>query len=279
MKRTIFLALAATVVATLATTGTQAQQRETYSYTVQRTYTKTRLMNWRPEQNDYRRYTVGVSPLRLMGNGMKFDFEWELPKAGHWLGTSFVAYLAPPRPYHWTSWVGGNDYMENNRSWFLSGFDGYNRMWGLGTSLMYKNVFSRRGWYFQTGMVFDFWRVGVTVDSYVPYTDDGLTFYEQGRALEYKSYFKPDVRFNFGKHIALSERCFFDLYAGLGLSYSLYADDDRHSASYSDYYYSDYGSGLYHNHLQLFTDIGGFAYRGLHFTGGFRFGMLLWKKR
>jgi hypothetical protein len=263
MKKMIFLAAAAMCVSLSATTESPAQQR--YTYTVTRTHTIP--IDWRPEQQTHQRYTVSVSPLRLADYGLKFDFERELSRPGHWLGTSLTFYLAPPRDRRYSSYW---DRDNNNRSSFNSGFDDFHRMWGVGTSFIFKNTFGRRGWYFSTGVEFDLFRVGVTSGAYVPYVEDGLTFYEYGSALDTKSYFKPTARIVIGKHVALSERCYFDFHAGVGLSYSLYKRDGRHDLN-SGY---DYGW-----HYPRFSDLGGFAYRGLLPVGGFRFGVLLWKEQ
>lgn len=255
MRKTIFLMTAALSVSITAAQTAAAQQSYTYSVT----RTRTLLIDWRPEEKTYQRYTVSVSPLRLASNGLKFDFEYELPKPGHWFGTSLAIYIAPQHHsyYYW-------DGDGNERTWFNSGWDDYNRMWGVGTSAFFKNTFSHRGWYFSAGVVLEFFRVGVMGSTYIPYVEDGLTFYDYDRQLETKSYFKPTAQINIGKHMALSERCYFDLYAGLGLSYALFKDDYQFDDQ--EYYYH-----------QRFSDVGGFAYRGLAPVGGFRFGVLLWK--
>jgi hypothetical protein len=260
MKKMIFLAAAAMCLSLSATSESPAQQR--YTYTVSRTHTIP--IDWRPERQTHQRYTISVSPLHLASHGVKFDFERELPRPGHWLGTSVALYLAPPRGNRWGYW----ETDDNNRAWFNSGFDSYHRMWGVGTSAIFKNTFSHRGWYFSTGLTFDFFRVGVKTGAYVPYKEDGLTFYEYGTTIDTKSYFKPTARIVIGKHVALSERCYFDFHAGVGLSYALYKRDRRHDLN-SGYNYDWY--------YPRFSDIGGFAYRGLAPVGGFRFGVLLWK--
>ena len=263
MKRATVITLLALLLSAAGGTTAPAQQRYTYEET--RTRTRTVLIDWRPGERTHQRYTVSVSPLRLASHGLKFDFERELPRPGHWLGTSLVVYLAPPRDTRYFYW----DREGNNRGSFNSGFDDYHRMWGIGTSAFFKNTFGRRGWYFSAGVVLELYRVGVTGGTYIPYTEDNLTFYDYGQALEAKSYFKPTAQINIGKHMALSERCYFDLYAGLGISYALYKADDRHITRPGEHYHPHYS--------RAFTGIGGFAYRGLVPTGGFRFGVLLWK--
>ncbi|MDR2882856.1 MAG: hypothetical protein LBU98_03670 [Alistipes sp.] len=256
MRRTLLSsALIAIALAAGSTAETSAQ--ESYSYTVTRTQTRTLRIDWRPEQKTHQRYTVAVNPPRLLSSGLRFDFEREMPRPGHWIGTSLSVYFAP-------ALGGSNSGLYNDRWSLLSSFDSYHRMWGVGTSATYKYIFSRRGWYFATGLMFDFFRVGVATDAFVPYREDGMTYYEYGRALETESYFKPTARFVMGKHMAVSRRCFFDLYGGMGLSYSIYRDGDRH-----------YGYG--YDYDPHFDDMGGFAYRGLTLVGGFRFGVLLWK--
>ncbi len=261
MRKAIFLTAGVLVLSVSAAITASAQ--ESYTYSVTRT--RTLRINWRPDDNTLQRYTISVSPLRLASNGLKFDFEYELPKPGHWIGTGFTVYAASPRSLRYDDWgyYGGND-----RESFNSGWDEYHRMWGLGTSVMFKNTFSRRGWYFSTGMTFDLFRVGVLENSYTPYSEDGLTYYDYGRSLETKSYFKPTARINIGKHMAISRRCYFDLYAGLGLSYSIFNRDGRHTYDVND--------NSYYN--LRFTELGGFAYRGVIISGGFRFGVLLWNR-
>jgi hypothetical protein len=219
-------------------------------------------IDWLPSQETPRRYTVSVSPLRLVSNGIKFDFERELPGGGHWFGTSLQVHFAPPASesdfYYWDT--DGNDHV-----WGNSGWDDYHRMWGLGTSAMYKRTFAHRGWYFSTGLVFDFFRVGVMTNDYLPYHEDGLEFYDYGERRDTKSYFKPMVQINIGKHMALSERVYFDLYAGVGYSHAFYKRDNLHLNR----------RGYTAHHDRMFTEMSGFAYRGLQPTGGFRVGILL----
>lgn len=213
-------------------------------------------INWAPETNDIRRYTITMSPLRLINNGLKFDFEVELPHPGHWFGTSLVGYLAPPRSRYWD-----ND--GNNRYPLNAGGNSFHKMWGIGTSAFFKNTFHRRGWYFATGLVVEYFNVGRRESGYFTYREDGLTFYERGDRLINRSYLKPTVQFNFGKHFALSRDFFFDLYVGLAYSYSIRlhsGDGDTDEWGYYD---------------GPFDGVGGFAYRGVAPVAGFRLGFLL----
>jgi hypothetical protein len=273
MRRLTFLSAAILFASLVAMPwGAQAQQR--YTYSVTRTHDVP--IDWQPEENNYQRYTVSVSPLRLASNGLKFDFERELPRAGHWLGTSLALYLAPQRRVSSSPYWSGDG---NDRSWFSSGWDDYHRMWGIGTSFVYKNTFSHRGWYYSAGVVLEFYRVGVTANTYTPYVEDGLTFYDYGRELQTKSYFKPTAQILFGKHAAISERVYFDMYVGVGLTYALYKEDNRHLDSSTGSFYIGGEVQRRQYTWPLFTRWDGFAYRGLSPVAGFRIGMLLWKPR
>ena len=281
MNKTILLTAAALLFSVAAARMATAQVATTRVATAEQGYThsvactRTGPIVWKPEETTRQRYTVSVSPLRMVSNGMKFDFECELLKPGHWLGTSLAVYLAPQRRpgYGDTYWNSDG----NDRSWFNSGWGSYHRMWGLGTSAFFKNTFSHRGWYYSAGVVFEFFRVGVTFNTYTPHEVDGLTFYDYGRELETKSYFKPTAQINIGKHMALSERCYFDLYAGLGFSFAFYEKDNRHIHRY-DRDHAHHGNSHPH-YWSLFSGPGGFARRGFTPVGGFRFGVLLWKPR
>ncbi len=227
-------------------------------------------INWLPGNTDIQRYTVAVNPVYLIYSGLKVDFEYELRKPGRWIETSLIGYYAPHRDRE-NYWWG--DYYGNNRASMRSSYDSFDKMWGIGTSIMYKHMWHRRGWYFSTGLVVEYYRVGDIRSGYLPYEEDGLTFYTAGDYSHKMSFVKPTAQFNFGKHMALSRRCFFDMYIGIGYSYSFYNKEhfeyfynDYYTGKEQVYYYPDY-SGMY-----------GFARRGFVLTGGFRIGVLFWDK-
>ncbi len=238
--------LLASAVLLLGAVPALAQQ--TYTYGPSRTSVINVPINWEPDSPNVQRYTVAVRPFRILRNGLQVDFEVELRAPGEWFQTSLAVYSASSE-HNWGWWGDDGDYYENNHWGPVSGFEDYHDMWGVGTSALYKKFFSPRGWYFSTGVSLDYFRVGRV----------GYNFDSSGEwGLYRKSYIKPTAQINVGKHMALSPRCFFDLYVGLGISHSFYSDQNlRH-------FYDD------------FSSLGGFAYRGLLATGGFRFGVILW---
>lgn len=249
------------ILLTAALTTAMAQQ--SYSYYVKRTVP----INWRPDSKDIQRYTVAIHPFHLVNSGLKFDFEYELRQPGEWLQAGIMGYAAPSRYHRNYDYHYGSDY--NDRYSPNSGFDGYRHMWGLGVSALFKKMWHSRGWYFSTGLVMEFYRVGRSAYGYQPYQEDGLTFYEGASYIHVKSFFKPTVQFNLGKHFSLSRRCFLDAFVGVSASYSFYKRELS-----PDYYDREYGYYYYN-----FQGMNGFARRGLNFNCGFRFGVLLWDKQ
>lgn len=250
-----------TTIAILLSAALSASAQQTYSYTVQRTIP----INWRPETKETQRYTIAVHPFHLINNGLKFDFEYELGKPGTWLQAGITGYAAPSRDarYLWDDYYG-----YNHRNTPNSGGNSYERMWGMGVSALYKHMWSRRGWYFSTGLSLEFFRVGRYERGYASFEEDGLTFYESASYIRDKSYVRPTAHFNVGKHFSLSRRTFLDLYIGVSASYSIYRREPYDPNNYYGGYFYDY-DGMY-----------GFGYRGLNlFNCGFRFGVLLWDKK
>jgi hypothetical protein len=244
----------------LGATGASAQQ--SYTYYVKRTIP----INWRPDSTSVQRYTVAVNPLMLLNDGLKADFEYELKTPGEWLQMGLVGYAAPARTMGYGY---GYDYYDyhNNRWTPNSSGDDFRNMWGVGVSGLFKKMLHMRGWYFSTGIKMEFFRVGRVENGYIPYKEDGLQYYEGNTYLDTRSYFKTTAQFNLGKHFALSRRCFIDAFIGVSYSYSLY-NSTPHTYSRDNQY--DY------NYYYTFSDMNGFARRGLNLNGGLRFGVLLW---
>lgn len=241
----------------------QAAAQQSYSYYVERRIP----INWRPETKDVQRYTVAVHPFHLVNNGLKFDFEYELRVPGEWLQVSLIGYAAPTRTNYYNYRYGDNARYTPN-----SGYDDYRHMWGVGTSALYKKMWHQRGWYFSTGLVLEFYRVGRSEYGYVPYKEDGLTFYDRDRYTDIRSFFKTTAQFNLGKHFSLSRRCFLDAFIGVSYSYSFY---DNRPHPYNESHKVDYYYDYYYN----YNGMNGFARRGFNVNCGLRFGVLLWDKQ
>ncbi len=266
MKKTIFRVFTAALLAITAVSASaqEGNIRNPYRYTYPNG--RTLRVNWKPETaKTLQRYTIAINPTPLFNRGLKLDFEYELPTPGQWLQVGVVGYYAPERTTplredYYDFW--GNIHDDPYyRHLPVSSWDDFRKMSGGGVSVLYKKMLHRRGWYFSTGLSVSYFHVEYAGWGYVPFEEDGLTYYRQGEYPITQSFLKPALEFNIGKHFAISHRFFFDLYAGTRISYSLYK-----RAEGSDNY-------------QKFTGMYGFAYRGIEaFHGGIRFGVLLWNK-
>ncbi len=122
-------------------------------------------------------------------------------------------------------------------------------------------MFTRSGWYVSATATFNYFNVEYYGYKYVDWTQDGLDYIKREEGLTNKNFYKPEIRFNIGKHFALSRRLFIDAYIGFGYAHSYYANSE-HYDYYSNYY------GMYNDNAYAFGGRGGF------FDAGFRIGWL-----
>lgn len=267
MKRAIFTAVVLTAIAILRVSAQEysfpGPDESSYSYNDELPRSK----YWKPETKTVQRYSVAVHPFHLINNGFRVDFEYELKVPGEWIQIGVLGYAAPhrnPRLF---------EYRDNNlRATFNSSFDCYDQMWGVGVAAIYKKMWHRRGWYFSTGLLLEYFDVGRTNLGYVPYEEEGLRFYARDTYLQKYSFVKPTIQMNIGKHFAFGKRVFMDIYMGISASYSIY---DRDKFKELDY---DYKNGYYYG--RTYGGMYGFARRGINiFNCGIRFGVLFWNKQ
>jgi hypothetical protein len=233
-------------------------------------------IDWRPDSTAVQRYTVAVNLLMPFNNGLKADFEYELNTPGEWLQAGLVGYVAPrvSKPVRYADYSGLRKF--NNRYSPNSGDDYYRNMWGFGVSGLFKKMWHPRGWYFSTGLMLEFYRVGHVENGLIPFEEEGLNFYEGSTYVNTRSYFKTTAQFNVGKHFSLSKRCFIDVFFGLSYSHSFYNSklDPRSEASFMKEDNSNY-----YDYVYKFSGMNGFARRGPNLNCGVRFGVLLWDRQ
>ena len=184
------------------------------------------------------RYTIAIRPLYVPNNGLKIDFELELPRKGSWLQIDgIVRFNTYDDSFYW----------EAGDNWFT-------KLNGCGLGVYYKTFFRPNGWYYDAGVLMNYYGVskpGIVSETYV---EDGMTFLRYDRKTIKWNFFKPSLNFNIGKQLALSSHLFLDLFAGIGYTYSFHSD-----GLYG--YFSSYNPRS-------------FSYRGLYVSGGFRIGIL-----
>lgn len=220
---------------------------------------KTRLINWLPEDTVSQRYTIALRPVYLSQNGLKIDFEYELAKPGKWLQFELIGHYAPEYNYnkeYYEDYGGYYNYYYHS-GWshsFLSGGERYHSLKGIGGGIAYKSISSNSGWYTSVGLTFNYFDVGYYGAVYTKYMEDGIEKIVREEKLTGKKFYKPEIYFNIGKHMAITRSIFLDAYIGLGLTYSFYDGDNKFT-------YSNYA----------------FGGRGLIFNAGFRIGWLIGK--
>ena len=200
-------------------------------------------IDWKDAAPYTHRYTIALRPLYIANNGIKVDFEMELPNSqGNWLQIdAVVRFNTSDSAYRYIS------YWEAGDNWFTT-------LNGCGIGAYYKSYFRPNGWYYNVGLMLNYY--GVTKPGTVEstFTEDGLNFIRYDRQMIHWNFIKPAVNFNIGKHFALTERLFLDAFAGIGYTYSIHNRD-----AYK--YFTSYNPC-------------GFSYRGLYVSGGFRIGIL-----
>ncbi len=210
-----------------------------------------RLINWLPEGETPRRFTIAVRPFQLLSHGLKADFEMELATPGQWVQFSLSG-------YH-TSWYdhtrnnGNYTYYSDYGGWegdFLSGTGLFEKLGGAGLGVAFKSMISDAGWYWNAGIVFTYYDVHHKQRGYYSFVEDGMEFYEYSSRIVRSHFYQTGFNVNIGKHFALSRNMFFDGYVGLGYQHTYTNGTD------------DFGRML------------GFGYSGLYFSGGFRIGWM-----
>lgn len=254
MKKQIRSTVIMLVLLTSAT-GMQAQEA---NYNRVHYLKKPPKINWMsPSQEGQHRYTIALHPFYLANYGLKVDFEMELKQPGQWLQFEAIG--------RYTGWH-SNDYKPGERQdlctngWdtIESGGKSFARMNGGGVGVAFKSMFQPNGWYFSIGVSFNFYNVFYSDYGYIPYQEDGLTFFKYDIGNQNVKFYKPGFDFNIGKQVAITKHLFLDGFLGIGYDYSFYDANGENS----------YNSGIF-----------SYGYRGITLSGGFRIGWLWEAKR
>lgn len=256
MKSVKTILTAVLLVAAVSSAAAQDRHRTSYNPYNQAVYYRPLWpIDWRPApecelydeiaSRKTRRYTLAVHPFHLVKEGMKIDFETELRKPGQWLQIGLTGYYAPGN-----EWNGSGD---SYHRWgtLASGFEAFSQMAGGGISVSYKEMFSSRGFYFNTGLLYNYYDVESPVTRYVAVPQDGLVYYERKRGMEHTGFHQPALFFNVGKHMALNRNLFIDAFTGVGYMYSIYKGETTR-----------------------FDEFLAFGYRGSYINLGLRLGVL-----
>ena len=243
MKRIAYL-LTALIVLTAPALRAQVNQ-PVYHTKTQFTAQTGIPIDWRPETRTGNRYTIAIHPYHLLKSGLKIDFEMELNDSYEWLQIGVMGY--------YTEHFSEESHYYSSEGWgnLASAYEPFHKLNGAGLSLAWKKMLAHRGVYVNAGLLYNYYHVQHEETRYLPFTEDGLTFYERKPVMARTNFHQPAAFANVGKHMAVTRNVFVDMFIGMGYMYSFYNGGPTR--------YNDYVA---------------FGYRGLYFNGGFRIGVL-----
>ncbi|MFV0417625.1 MAG: hypothetical protein ACK5KT_02675 [Dysgonomonas sp.] len=195
---------------------------------------------YKNNMDNYPKYTIAVQPFYLLNGGLRFDFEKQLNSPKNWLQLSISGYHLPYQNSNWDWWETPN-----------SNYDPISKLNGLGAGAAYKSIFYSTSVYYSAGLSYTHYRVTYSGADYHKFVEDGLTYYEYYRSDQKQIFNKLTASLCLGIQSTLNNLGFFDAYLGLGYSHSFY---DASKRAFDDNQF-------------------GYGYRGLHVTGGVRFGI------
>lgn len=190
------------------------------------------------------KYTISTEIFTLASGGLRLDFEKQLSSPKDWLQIHVNGYYLPYRNNKWDSW-----------ETLQSDSEPIDKLNGAGFGIAYKSFFYKDIIYYRAGVSYNHYRVKYSGYDYISFVEDGLTYYTYEER-EWKQVFNKILpSLSLGIQSSLSNKIFFDAYAGVAYSASFY-DKDK-------YAFDD--------------NIFGYGYRGVTMTGGIRVGFAFGK--
>ncbi len=223
-------------------------------------------INWLPEEETPRHFTIAVRPIQLISYGLKVDFEFEF-LTGKWLQFSLAGYYAPQYDHSMVS--GDYHFSAQSGGWKSPMSDGeyFEKLGGGGLAVAYKSMFSNSGWYWSAEMHFYYYDVSHWLNYYYGYDYDMRSYVAKkyGKTVRMQFY-KPGININIGKHFALGRNLFLDAYIGLGYDFTSGGREIPELAG-TKYYVYLFERGMF-----------AFGYRALYINSGLRLGWV-WPNR
>jgi hypothetical protein len=214
------------------------------------------LVGLASKAQDTLKLMVSLVPQYVFNNGLRIDFEHQLKKVpSQWIGISPQIYYSEKGSFFQN--FSEDDEFENNDYDIEDKFD---TLKGFGLDLFHKfflkKIDSNLGFYFQYGVSYHFF--DLSYHNYIWKTQliDGLEYIEYTPA--YQSHFinKLGVNFTLGSQTELTDNIYLDIYAGLGMRYSLHSKEGADYKTFSN------------NSM-------GYGYSGALFVFGVRIGVFL----
>ena len=212
-----------------------------------------RLQAQTEEETAAPRYAVSIEPFYLYNGGLRLNLEKNL-KANHWIELNLTGYWLPHSDARQKT-VDENGKTSYTSSGYIISNSDFRRIYGLsglGIGCTYKYNLSK---YFTLNPAISYTRYNVenTAYDYVPYREDGLTFYEYALIYKKQTFRKLTTQITLSGRSSFKYLLFMEYYTGLGYAYSFYDENKPH-----------FDETMF-----------GYGYRGYYFTLGIKIGVNL----
>ena len=168
------------------------------------------------------RYAVSIEPLYLWNGGLRLNMEKKL-QTKDWIELNLMGYWLPHQDirkkivdgFGRASYEYGGYYISNSDFKRIFGLS------GLGIGCTYKHNLSKN-LSINPAVTYNFYGVENAVHDYVPYKEDGLTYYEYHLIYKKQPFHKLTTQITFSLRTSFNHSLFLEYYSGLGYAYSFY---------------------------------------------------------
>ena len=203
-------------------------------------------------KEEYPKQTISLQPFYLFNGGLRLEYERQLRSPREWVQINITG-------YHITSDSDFENYYSTDMSVSNSNFDDINKVRGFGIGGGYKYFLTKMPEYHWNGLKpyvnanlsYTHFNVHHPTWGYTPFKENGLTFYEYGYINKLSKFDRLNTSVNFGFQSSLFNLFYYDMFVGMGYSYSFYKKEDK-----------AFTEGIY-----------SYGYRGLQFNAGARIGV------
>jgi hypothetical protein len=191
-------------------------------------------------------YAVTWDASALFAGGLKFGFDMRVQNR-NWIQIIPIVYLYQGITSYMNWWGHDDDYYSyHNEKYRITSSHGF----GIGAN--YKRfIFKQEFLYFQGGADYSFRKAEVSHYDFIPYEEDGLTYYTYDKLCEKQDFNRISLTACMGIQTLMRYGFYVDHYMGLGYKHAFY---DK-------------------NKPALDEDVIDYGYRGLYPVIGFRLGI------
>jgi hypothetical protein len=186
-------------------------------------------------------YAVTLEPSHLLFGGLRFGFDMRIQDK-NWIQIKQTIYLLPAAvsSYNW-DWY-DDEFYYNEYNYGSQRFTIHN-MYGFGIGANYKRYFSHREFlYCLAGFDYSFQHVNGYNYDYIPFMEDGNTYYRFGKSEQTQNFNNVGVSACIGINTTLRHHFFVDVFLGVGAKYAFYnknkpaLDDEIFDYGYRGFY-------------------------------------------